>query len=82
MRTAAGRRLSRINGDGAGLEARIGTTSLVIHRAELHKILVDALPAAALVAGVATAGIHEGRMADRRRFASGTGTRMHCCPRN
>lgn len=60
MRTAEGRWLSRIDGDGADLEARIGTTALVIHRAELHKILRDALPAAALIAGVATAGIHGG----------------------
>jgi 2-polyprenyl-6-methoxyphenol hydroxylase-like FAD-dependent oxidoreductase len=60
MRTAAGRWLSRIDGDGADLEARIGTTALVIHRAELHKILRDALPAAALVAGVATTAIHGG----------------------
>jgi len=57
MRTAAGRWLSRIDGDGADLEARMGTTTLVIHRAELHKILRDALPAAALIAGVATTGI-------------------------
>jgi 2-polyprenyl-6-methoxyphenol hydroxylase-like FAD-dependent oxidoreductase len=60
MRTAAGRWLSRIDGDGADLEARIGTTTLTIHRAELHKILHDALPAAALIAGVATTGIHGG----------------------
>jgi len=60
MRTAAGRWLSRIDGDGADLEARMGTTTLVIHRAELHKILRDALPDAALMAGVATAGIYGG----------------------
>jgi 2-polyprenyl-6-methoxyphenol hydroxylase-like FAD-dependent oxidoreductase len=60
MRTAAGRWLSRIDGDGADLEARMGTTTLVVHRAELHKILRDALPAAALIAGVTTTGIHGG----------------------
>jgi 2-polyprenyl-6-methoxyphenol hydroxylase-like FAD-dependent oxidoreductase len=60
MRTAAGRWLSRINGDGTDLEARIGTTPLNIHRAELHRILLDALPAAALIAGVATTGIQGG----------------------
>jgi len=60
MRTAAGRWLSRIDGGGAGLEARIGTAALVIHRAELHKILRGALPAASLIAGVATAGIRGG----------------------
>jgi 2-polyprenyl-6-methoxyphenol hydroxylase-like FAD-dependent oxidoreductase len=60
MRTAEGRWLSRIDGDGADLEARMGTTALNIHRAELHKILRDALPAAALIAGVATTGIHGG----------------------
>jgi 2-polyprenyl-6-methoxyphenol hydroxylase-like FAD-dependent oxidoreductase len=60
MRTAAGRWLSRIDGDGADLEARMGTTTLVIHRAELHKILREALPAAALIAGVTTTGIHGG----------------------
>jgi 2-polyprenyl-6-methoxyphenol hydroxylase-like FAD-dependent oxidoreductase len=57
MRTAAGRWLSRFDGDGADMEARMGTTAVVIHRAELHRILRDALPAAALVAGVATTGI-------------------------
>ena len=57
MRTAAGRWLSRFDGDGADLEARMGTTTLSIHRAELHKILRDALPDAALLAGVATTGI-------------------------
>jgi 2-polyprenyl-6-methoxyphenol hydroxylase-like FAD-dependent oxidoreductase len=60
MRTAAGRWLSRIDADGADLEARMGTTTLVVHRAELHKILRDALPAAALIPGVATIGIHGG----------------------
>lgn len=57
MRTAAGRWLSRFDGDGASMEARMGTTSVVIHRAELHRILRDALPAEALVAGVTTTGI-------------------------
>ena len=60
MRTAAGRWLSRIDGDGTDLEARMGTTTLTIHRAELHKILHDALPAKALLAGVATTSIHGG----------------------
>jgi 2-polyprenyl-6-methoxyphenol hydroxylase-like FAD-dependent oxidoreductase len=57
MRTAAGRWLSRIDGGGANLEARIGTTTVAIHRAELHRILRDALPAASLLAGVTTTGI-------------------------
>jgi len=57
MRTPTGRWLSRIDGDGADLEARMGTTTLNIHRAELHKILRDALPTEALVAGVVTTGI-------------------------
>ncbi len=60
MRTDKGRWLSRIDGDGTDLEARMGTTTLVLHRAELHKILRDALPAAALIAGVVTKGIHGG----------------------
>jgi 2-polyprenyl-6-methoxyphenol hydroxylase-like FAD-dependent oxidoreductase len=57
MRTATGRWLSRIDGDGSNLEARMGTTTLTIHRAELHRILRDALPAEALIAGVATTSI-------------------------
>jgi len=57
MRTPAGRWLSRIDGDGSSLEARMGTTTVAIHRAELHRILREALPAAALLAGVATTGI-------------------------
>ena len=60
MRTAAGRWLSRIDGDGTDLEARMGTTTLTIHRADLHKILHDALPADALIPGVATTGIRGG----------------------
>jgi len=60
MRTAAGRWLSRIDGDGADLEVRMGATLLNIHRAELHKILRDALPASALIAGAETTGIHGG----------------------
>src|SRR5579863_6770446 len=60
MRTAAGRWLSRFDGDGADMEARMGTTAVVVHRAELHKILRDALPATALLAGVATTGIRGG----------------------
>jgi 2-polyprenyl-6-methoxyphenol hydroxylase-like FAD-dependent oxidoreductase len=57
MRTPAGRWLSRLDGDSANLEAQIGTTSIVIHRAELHRILREALPAATLLAGVETTGI-------------------------
>jgi len=60
MRSAAGRWLSRFDGNGADLDARMGTTTLTIHRAELHKILRDALPAEALVAGVVTTGIRGG----------------------
>jgi 2-polyprenyl-6-methoxyphenol hydroxylase-like FAD-dependent oxidoreductase len=60
MRTSAGRWLSRLDADSARLEAQIGTTSVVIHRAELHRILRDALPAEALLAGVATTGIRGG----------------------
>jgi 2-polyprenyl-6-methoxyphenol hydroxylase-like FAD-dependent oxidoreductase len=60
MRTAAGRWLSRFDGDGADLEALTGTTAVVVHRAELHRILRDALPAAVLLAGVATTGIRAG----------------------
>jgi hypothetical protein len=60
MRSAAGRWLSRFDGDGADLEALMGTTAVVVHRAELHRILPDALPSAALLAGVATTGIRGG----------------------
>jgi 2-polyprenyl-6-methoxyphenol hydroxylase-like FAD-dependent oxidoreductase len=60
MRTPAGRWLSRLDGDSASLEAQIGTTSVVIHRAELHRILRDALPAEALLAGVETTSIRGG----------------------
>jgi 2-polyprenyl-6-methoxyphenol hydroxylase-like FAD-dependent oxidoreductase len=60
MRSAKGRWLSRFDGDGAALEARMGTVTLNIHRAELHKILRDALPEEALVAGVTTTGIDGG----------------------
>jgi 2-polyprenyl-6-methoxyphenol hydroxylase-like FAD-dependent oxidoreductase len=42
------------------MEALTGTTAVVVHRAELHRILRDALPATALLAGVATTGIRGG----------------------
>ncbi len=48
VRTASGRWLSRI--DGAALE-RLGTTVVVVHRAELHRILRSALPAESMVPG-------------------------------
>jgi 2-polyprenyl-6-methoxyphenol hydroxylase-like FAD-dependent oxidoreductase len=60
MRTAAGRWLSRIDGAGADLESRMGTTAVVVHRAELHTILREAMPAEALLAGVVTTGIRGG----------------------
>lgn len=57
MRTSTGRWLARFDGNGADLEARMGTTMLVLHRAELHKILRDALPAEALIGGATTTDI-------------------------
>jgi 2-polyprenyl-6-methoxyphenol hydroxylase-like FAD-dependent oxidoreductase len=51
VRTAAGRWLSRIDGDSAALETRTGSTAIVVHRAELHRILYDALPGEVLTAG-------------------------------
>jgi 2-polyprenyl-6-methoxyphenol hydroxylase-like FAD-dependent oxidoreductase len=57
MRTAAGRWLSRFDGDGTDMDAQMGTTAVTVHRAELHRILRDALPAEALLAGVATTAI-------------------------
>jgi 2-polyprenyl-6-methoxyphenol hydroxylase-like FAD-dependent oxidoreductase len=60
MRTPAGRWLSRLDGDSANLQAQIGTTSIVIHRAELHRILREALPATDLLAGVTTTDITGG----------------------
>ena len=65
MRTAAGRWLSRLDGDSAKLEAKIGTTSVVIHRAELHRILHDALPAEALIASGRPPASAGAPMADR-----------------
>ena len=60
IRTAAGRWLSRLDGDGADLEALMGITTVVVHRAELHAILREALPTAALLAGVTTTSIRRG----------------------
>ena len=64
VRTAAGRWLSRIDGDGAALETRMGSTAVVVHRAELHRILYEALPAEVLTAGVETTSILGGDGAD------------------
>ena len=48
VRTAAGRWLSRI--DGAALESRLGTAVIMVHRAELHRTLLSALPSDSLIA--------------------------------
>lgn len=49
LRTASGRWLSRI--DGAALDQRLGTTAVVLHRAELHRILRSALPTECVLTG-------------------------------
>lgn len=49
IRTAGGRWLSRLDADE--MARVLGTTALGIHRADLHRILADALPAAALRTG-------------------------------
>ena len=54
-RTPDGRWLARI--DAAALEAELGTAALGIHRASLHRILREALPAGDLVAGSAVTAV-------------------------
>jgi 2-polyprenyl-6-methoxyphenol hydroxylase-like FAD-dependent oxidoreductase len=49
-RTSDGRWLARMDGDVMG--TLLGTTAVGIHRAALHRILLDALPAAAVRLGV------------------------------
>ncbi|MGS2614946.1 FAD-dependent oxidoreductase [Micromonospora sp. LZ34] len=49
IRTSTGRWLSRL--DAAEMTRVLGTTALGIHRADLHRILVDALPPATLRTG-------------------------------
>ena len=49
LRTSTGRWISRV--DGEAMTRILGTAAVGIHRATLHRILRDALPAAALVSG-------------------------------
>jgi 2-polyprenyl-6-methoxyphenol hydroxylase-like FAD-dependent oxidoreductase len=56
-RTSDGRWLARI--DAAALEDALGTSALGIHRATLHRILREALPASSLHAGVRVTEIPE-----------------------
>lgn len=58
LRTASGRWLSRI--DGAVLEQRLGTTAIVLHRAELHRILRSALPTECVLTGATPKAITDG----------------------
>ncbi|HEY0700235.1 MAG TPA: FAD-dependent oxidoreductase, partial [Micromonospora sp.] len=53
-----GRWLTRV--DGAEMARVLGTAALGIHRATLHRILADALPGNALVAGAEVVGVTAG----------------------
>ena len=57
-RTPDGRWLARLDGDI--LESALGTGALGIHRATLHRILLAALPARALVTGAAVTDVEQG----------------------
>lgn len=57
LRTASGRWLSRIDG---AFEQRLGTAALVVHRAELHRILRAALPAEHLLTGATVEAVTAG----------------------
>jgi 2-polyprenyl-6-methoxyphenol hydroxylase-like FAD-dependent oxidoreductase len=50
LRTSTGRWLARW--DGAQLERRLGSPMVAVHRAQLHRMLLAALPAAALRCGI------------------------------
>jgi 2-polyprenyl-6-methoxyphenol hydroxylase-like FAD-dependent oxidoreductase len=50
VRTSSGRWLSRL--DGAEIERQLGGPMLGVHRAQLHRLLLDALPADSVHAGV------------------------------
>jgi 2-polyprenyl-6-methoxyphenol hydroxylase-like FAD-dependent oxidoreductase len=49
LRTPSGRWLARL--DGAAVERELGVTAAALHRADLHRILLSALPADATVTG-------------------------------
>jgi 2-polyprenyl-6-methoxyphenol hydroxylase-like FAD-dependent oxidoreductase len=69
-RTAAGRRLSYVEADVA---RRLGLSVMGIHRADLHRILHDALPPDSLVTSAEVVGI-EATGAVTYRGAGGTAT--------
>jgi 2-polyprenyl-6-methoxyphenol hydroxylase-like FAD-dependent oxidoreductase len=62
LRTPGGRWLSRI--DGAAMNRVLGTSAIGIHRATLHRVLHDALPAGTVVTGVEVTDLTAGRPAD------------------
>ena len=71
-RTASGRWLARLDADAA--TRLLGTAALGIHRADLHRVLLDALPASAVVTGAEVLDVTSG---PRPRVTFGRDGREH-----
>ena len=73
-RTASGRWISHV--DGSEMARRLGTTAMGIHRATLHRILRDALPAESLIRATEVVGVNPatGTVSWRRSGQTGSTT--------
>jgi 2-polyprenyl-6-methoxyphenol hydroxylase-like FAD-dependent oxidoreductase len=69
LRNAEGRILSRSH--PGGLEQRFGEPTIAIHRADLHRILLSALPAGTLRPGARCTGFEQTEESVTARFADG-----------
>jgi 2-polyprenyl-6-methoxyphenol hydroxylase-like FAD-dependent oxidoreductase len=69
LRNAEGRILSR--SQPGGLEQRFGEPTIAIHRADLHQILLSALPAGTLRLGARCTGFEQSEESVTARFSDG-----------
>ncbi|MFJ6166827.1 FAD-dependent monooxygenase [Micromonospora orduensis] len=73
IRDRRGRWLSRV--DAARMTRQLGTTALGVHRATLHRVLRDALPASSLWTGAEVEHVESGPHAAEVRFRGPDGPR-------
>ncbi|MEU4565874.1 FAD-dependent oxidoreductase [Micromonospora sp. NPDC023956] len=76
VRTPSGRWISRV--DGRAMTRVLGTAAVGIHRAHLHRVLRDALPAAVLVGGAEVVDVTPGPPPQLRYRRDGQETTERC----